>query len=132
MFSACELILEGKAKPGDTVDLLWRDELHHPFTQRITFDGEGKAVSGPCTATRIEGGWRLVDSGDGDGKGADEWVAMDNDDPECLRNCSSVNGDMWYKPNDAGGAPATPAGAAAARPKKKQRTGAASLGGVYR
>ena len=50
MFSACELILEGKAKPGDTVDLLWRDELHHPFTQRITFDGGGKAVSGPCTA----------------------------------------------------------------------------------
>ena len=61
-FSAGELILEGKAKPGDSVDLLWRDELQHPFTQRITFNGEGKAVSGRCTATRIEGGWRLVDS----------------------------------------------------------------------
>ena len=35
MFSACELILEGKAKPGDTVDLLWREELNHPFTSRI-------------------------------------------------------------------------------------------------
>ena len=132
MLSACELILEGKAKPGDTVSLLWREELNHPFTSRITFDAAGKAVSGPCTATRIEGGWRCVDSCDGDGKGVDEWMAMDNDDPECLRNCFSVNADMWYKPNDAGGAPATPAGAAAARPKKKPRTGAASLKGIYR
>ena len=65
MLSACELILEGKAKPGDTVDLLWREELDHPSTSRITFDAAGKAVSGPCTATRIKGGWRLVDSGDG-------------------------------------------------------------------
>ena len=129
---ARELILGGKAEPGDTVELLWRDKLDHPFTQHIVFNDEGKATSGPCTATRTEGGWRCVDSGDGDGKGADEWVAMDNDDPECLRNCSSVNADMWYKPNDAGGAPATPAGAAAASPKKKQRTGAASLGGAYR
>ena len=32
MFSAYELILEGKAEPGDTIDLLWRDELHHPCT----------------------------------------------------------------------------------------------------
>ena len=60
--SAHELILEGKAEPGDELRLLWRDELRHPFTQRITFDGEGKAVSGPCTATRIEGGWRLVEA----------------------------------------------------------------------
>ncbi len=81
MLSACELILEGKAKPGDTVGLLWREELNHPFTSRITFDAAGKAVSGPCTATRTEGGWRLVDSGDGDGKGADTWDCMDNHDP---------------------------------------------------
>ena len=128
---AREMILGGKAEPGDTVQLLWREKLNDPFTQHIVLH-EGKAISGLCTATRIEGGWRCVDSGDGDGKGADEWVAMDNDDPGCRRNCSSVNADMWYKPNDAGGAPATPAGAAAARPKKKQRTGAASLGGVYR
>ena len=130
--SARELILEGKAEPGDTVSLLWRDELDHPFTRHITFNAEGKAVSGPCTATRIEGGWRLVDSGDGDGKGAETWEAMDDHDPECLRNCFSVSADMWYKPNDAGDAPATPAGAAAARPKKKPRTGAASLQGTYR
>ena len=58
MPSARELILEGKAEPGDTVDLLWRNELQNPFTSRITFDAAGKAVSGPCTATRIEGGWR--------------------------------------------------------------------------
>ena len=45
MLSACELILEGKAKPGDTVGLLWREELNHPFTSRITFDAAGKAVS---------------------------------------------------------------------------------------
>ena len=128
-FSAGELILEGKAKPGDSVDLLWRDELQHPFTQRITFNGEGKAVSGRCTATRIEGGWRCVDSGDGDGKGAETWEAADADDPECLQNCFTTDGIMYYMPCDA---PATPAGAAAARPKKKQRTGAASLGGVYR
>ena len=128
---ARELILEGKAEPGDTVQLLWREKLNDPFTQHIVLH-EGKAISGLCTATRTGGGWRCVDSGDGDGKGADEWMAMDNDDPGCLRNCSSVNADMWYKPNDAGGAPATPAGAAAARPKKKQRTGAASLGGFYR
>ena len=58
MLPACELILEGKAKPGDTVGLLWREELNHPFTSRITFGAAGKAVSGPCTATRTEGGWR--------------------------------------------------------------------------
>ena len=130
--SAHELILEGKAEPGDTVDLLWRNELQNPFTSHITFDAAGKAVSGPCTATRIEGGWRLVDSGDGDGKGADTWDCMDNDDPESLRNCFTTDGTFYYMPCGAGGAPATPAGAAAARPKKKQRTGAASLGGAYR
>ncbi len=75
MPSAREMILEGKAEPGDTVDLLWRDKLDDPFTQRIIFNDEGKAVSGPCTATRIEGGWRLVDSGDGDGKGSETWEA---------------------------------------------------------
>ena len=128
---ARELILEGKAEPGDTVQLLWREKLGDPFTQHIVLH-EGKATSGPCTATRIEGGWRCVDSGDGDGKGADEWVAMDNDDQECMANTFAVQQTMWYTPNDAGGAPATPAGAAAARPKKKQRTGAASLGGAYR
>ena len=128
---ARKLILEGKAEPGDTVQLLWREKLNDPFTQHIVLH-EGKATSGPCTATRIEGGWRCVDSGDGDGKGADEWVAMDNDDQECMANTFAVQQIMWYTPNGAGGAPATPAGAAAARPKKKQRTGAASLGGVYR
>ena len=132
MFSARELILEGKAEPGDTVGLLWRDELRHPFTQRITFDGEGKAVSGPCTATRIEGGWRLVDSGNGDGKGADTWDCMDDHDPESLQNCYTADGILYYMPCGAGGAPATPAGAAAARPEKKPRTGAASLKGIYR
>ena len=130
--SAREMVLEGKAEPGDVVQLLWREKLTNPFTQHIVFNDEGKAISGPCTATRIEGGWRCVDSGDGDGKGAETWEAMDDHDPGCLRNCSSVSADMWYKPNDAGDAPATPAGAAAARPKKKQRTGAASLGGAYR
>ena len=128
---ARELILEGKAEPGDTVQLLWREKLNDPFTQHIVLH-EGKAISGLCTATRIEGGWRCVDSGDGDGKGADGWVAMDNDDQECMANTFAVQQDMWYTPNGAGGAPATPAGAAAARPKKKQRTGAASLKGVYR
>ena len=103
--SAREMVLEGKAEPGDVVQLLWREKLDDPFTQHTVFNNEGKATSGPCTATRIEGGWRCVDSGDGDGKGADGWMAMDNDDPECLRNCSSVNADMWYKPNDADGAP---------------------------
>ena len=29
--SADELILEGKAEPGDTVSLLWREELRYPF-----------------------------------------------------------------------------------------------------
>ena len=38
MHSAREMIVEGKAEPGDTVDLLWRDKLGDPFTQRIIFN----------------------------------------------------------------------------------------------
>ena len=33
MHSAREMILEGKAEPGDTVGLLWRDELRHPLVR---------------------------------------------------------------------------------------------------
>ena len=35
MLSACELILEGKAKPGDTVDLLWGLPLCPLFLLRL-------------------------------------------------------------------------------------------------
>ena len=118
------------ATVGVKVHLLWRDKLEYPFTQGITFNSECTAISGRCIATRIEGGWHCVDSGDQDGKGADKWIVMDNDDSECLRNTFAADKSMWYTPG--ANAPTSPHIAAAARPKKKQRTGAASLQGIYR
>ena len=121
-----------KANVGDTVELLWRDELSTPFSRRSIFGDDGKPISGKCIATRFAGGWRMADSGDSGGKGTDEWTALDNDESECMANTFSADGCMYYMPCDAGNAPTTPAGAAAARPKKKLRTGAASLKDVYR
>ena len=37
MHSAREMIVEGKAEPGDTVQLLWREKLDDPFTQHIVW-----------------------------------------------------------------------------------------------
>ena len=41
--SAEELIKNGKAKDGDTVRLLWRNELTTPFSDGICFGEDGKA-----------------------------------------------------------------------------------------
>ena len=115
------------ATVGVKVHLLWRNDLNDPFTPEICFDEAGEAISGKCIATRVEGGWRCVDRGSvEDGKGADDWLCMDDNEGECLKNTFG----MWYKPGAE--APTSPHIAAAARPKKKQRTGAASLQGIYR
>ena len=52
------------ATVGVKVHLLWREKLEYPFTQGITFNSECTAISGRCIATRIEGGWCCIDSGD--------------------------------------------------------------------
>ena len=111
---------------GVKVHLLWRNKLDDPFTEDICFRGE-EAISGKCIAERVEGGWRCVDRGRAeDDKGADDWLCMDDNVGECLKNTFG----MWYKPGAE--APTSPHIAAAARPKKKRCTGADSLKGVYR
>ena len=90
--SAEELIKNGKAKDGDTVRLLWRNELTTPFSDGICFGEDGKAISGCCIATRMKGGWALVDHGGEGGKGHDVWQAMDDDESECLENAFSEDG----------------------------------------
>ena len=49
-----------KANVGDTVELLWRDELSTPFSRRSIFGDDGKPISGKCIATRFAGGWRMA------------------------------------------------------------------------
>ena len=73
--SAEALILDGKVEVGETVPLLWRDELTTPFSDGICFGEDGKAISCICTATRIKGSWYLIDNGGENGKGYGVWQA---------------------------------------------------------
>ena len=115
---------------GVKVHLLWRDDLRDPFTEEICFRGE-KAISGKCIAERVEGGWRCVDRGSaGDGKGADSWLCMDENEAGCMHNTFAAGAGGWYVPGN--NAPTSPHIAASRRPKKERRTGAAALGGVCR
>ena len=63
MLSACELILEGKAKPGDSVRLLWRETLLCQWSECTAMGDGGEALAGACVATRVAGGWELADTG---------------------------------------------------------------------
>ena len=95
--SAEDLIKNGKARVGDVIELLWRDKLTTPFSQQICFGEDGKATSGACTATRIKGGWALVDNGGEQGKGHDVWQATDDDESEALHYTFSTADVLWYK-----------------------------------
>ena len=115
---------------GVKVHLLWRDDLRDPFTEEICFRGE-KAISGKCIAERVEGGWRCVDRGSAeDGKGADSWLCMDENEAGCMHNTFAAGASGWYMPGN--NAPTPPHIAAPGRPGKKRRTGAAALKNVYR
>ena len=60
--SDVELMIKGcNVLVGHTVDLLWREPLDTSFTRQITFNESGNAISGPCTAKRIDGGWQFPD-----------------------------------------------------------------------
>ena len=55
-----DLILNGKAKLGNEVRLLWRDELSTLFSRQIVFGDDGKPTSGICTAVRSRNAALLV------------------------------------------------------------------------
>ena len=73
--SAEYLILNGKAKLGDTVELLWRDELSTPFSRQIVFGDDGKPVSG-TGSPRPYGTERHVEKVTQRSKGASETIRI--------------------------------------------------------